>query len=209
MIQKKEDLSRSKLLWVLFRSTFTLSAFTIGGGYVIVPLMRKLFVETYGWIEEKEMLDLVAIGQAAPGIIAVNTSILVGYKLAGVVGALFTLFGTMLPPIIFLTIISYAYGAIKDNAVIKTLFYGMSIGVAVVILDAVVNMGKAIVGKRQILPIVIMILAFIAAYFLKVGIVVIILACATIGVMTTFLGDAAKKKKPKETTASPEGRNEK
>ena len=209
MIHKKEDLSRSKLLWVLFRSTFTLSAFTFGGGYVIVPLMRKLFVETYGWIEEKEMLDLVAIGQSAPGLIAVNTSILVGYKLAGVIGALVTLFGTVLPPLIFLTLLSYVYDAIKDNAIIKTLFYGMSIGVAVVILDAVVNMGKAIVGKRQVLPIVIMILAFIATYFLKVGIVVIILSCATIGVATTLLGDAANKKKLMGTPVSPEGGNKK
>ena len=125
--------SRAKLLRTLFTSTFTLSAFTFGGGYVIVPLMRKRFVEQLGWIDEQEMLDLIAIAQSAPGIIAVNTSILVGYKVAGVGGAVFTLLGTMLPPLILLSVLSYVYDAIKDNTIVKTLFFGMSIGVAIVI----------------------------------------------------------------------------
>jgi len=75
-----------KFYWTLFYSTFSLSAFTIGGGYVIVPLMRKKFVEELDWIDEEEMLNLVAISQSAPGPIAVNTSIMVGYRLAGVRG---------------------------------------------------------------------------------------------------------------------------
>ena len=69
----------------LFCSTFYLSAFTFGGGYVIIPLMRKKFVEQYHWIEEEEMLDLTAIAQSSPGAIAVNASILIGYRLAGAV----------------------------------------------------------------------------------------------------------------------------
>ncbi|MEG2550561.1 MAG: chromate transporter, partial [Erysipelotrichaceae bacterium] len=72
----------------LFRATFSLSAFTFGGGYVIVPLMRRKFVDDYHWIDEKEMIDMVAIAQSAPGAMAVNTSILVGYRLAKIKGAL-------------------------------------------------------------------------------------------------------------------------
>jgi chromate transporter len=183
----------------LFHTTFTLSAFTFGGGYVIVPLMRKMFVDKYGWIEEQEMLDLIAIAQSAPGVIAVNTSILIGYKIAGVIGALVTLFGTVLPPLILLTLLSYVYGAIKDNLIVKTLFYGMSVGVAVVILDAVVTMGKTVVGKRQVLPILIMTGAFIAAYFLNVNIVIIILTCAILGIASTFIPDALAKAKNKDS----------
>ena len=177
----------AKLLWILFRSTFTLSAFTIGGGYVIVPLMRKLFAEKYKWSEEHEMLDMIAIGQAAPGVIAVNTSILIGYKLAGVLGALVTVLGTILPPMISLTILSYIYGAIKDNVIIRTLFYGMSIGVAIVILDAVVSMGKAIFVKKKAIPIAMMFIAFIVAYVVGVNIVFVILGSALIGIATTYL----------------------
>ena len=71
---------------VLFLSTFQLSAFTFGGGFVIIPLIRKKFVEQLGWIGEEEMLDLAAIAQSSPGAIAVNISILVGYRVAGVPG---------------------------------------------------------------------------------------------------------------------------
>ena len=68
----------------LFLSTFKLSAFTFGGGYVIIPLMRKQFVDRLGWLEEQEMLDLTAIAQSSPGPIAVNAAILLGYRVAGV-----------------------------------------------------------------------------------------------------------------------------
>ena len=70
----------------LFCATFTLSAFTFGGGYVIVTLMQKKFVDEYHWINRDEMLDLVAIAQSAPGAIAVNGAIVVGYKIAGILG---------------------------------------------------------------------------------------------------------------------------
>ena len=79
---------KQKVLWKLFLSTLYLSAFTFGGGYVIVTLMKDKFVDKYHWIEENEMLDLIAIAQSAPGAIAVNGAIVVGYKLAGLAGDL-------------------------------------------------------------------------------------------------------------------------
>ena len=88
--------SRSSLLAKLFLSTLYLSAFTFGGGYVIVTLMKKKFVDEYHWIDEQEMLDLVAIAQSSPGAIAVNGAIVVGYKLAGIPGALVAILGTIL-----------------------------------------------------------------------------------------------------------------
>ena len=88
----------------LFWSTFTLSAFTFGGGYVIVMLMRQRFVQKYGWLTENEMLDFVAIAQSAPGAMAINGAILVGYKLAGVIGVLITVLATVLPPLGIITI---------------------------------------------------------------------------------------------------------
>jgi chromate transporter len=171
----------------LFLQTFTLSAFTIGGGYVIVPLMRKAFVEKLEWIEEQEMLDMIAIAQSAPGVIAVNTSILVGYKVAKIKGALITLLGTILPPLILLTLLSYVYEAIRDNAIVQTLFYGMSIGVAVVILDAVSSMAKAVLSQKKLLPVVLMIGAFLATTILKIHIVFIILFCAAVGIISTLV----------------------
>ena len=88
-------LKKKKLLWKLFVSTLYISAFTFGGGYVIVTLMKKKFVDDYHWIEEPEMLDLIAIAQSSPGAIAVNGAIVVGYKLAGLAGALTAIAGTI------------------------------------------------------------------------------------------------------------------
>ena len=79
--------------WQLFLSTFKLSACTFGGGFVIIPLMRERFVKELRWIEEEEMLDLTAIAQSSPGSIAINASILVGYHVAGIPGALITVWG--------------------------------------------------------------------------------------------------------------------
>jgi chromate transporter len=186
---------RATLFWTLFIKTFTLSAFTVGGGYVIVPLMRKTFVDTLGWIEEKEMLDLIAIAQSSPGPIAVNTSILVGYKLSGVAGALVTLLGTILPPLIILTIFSYIYHAIKDNLIIQTLFFGMSIGVAVVIFDAVTTMAKTVLGQKKFLPIILMVLAFIVTLTFELHIVYILLSCALAGMIATLVASHKGKKR--------------
>ena len=89
---------KKKVLWKIFISTLYLSAFTFGGGYVIVTLMKKKFVDDYHWIEKNEMLDLVAIAQSSPGAIAVNGAIVVGYKLAGMLGTLVAIVGTIIPP---------------------------------------------------------------------------------------------------------------
>jgi len=100
-------------------STFYLSAFTFGGGYVIIPLMRKKFVNEYHWIDEKEMLDLTAIAQSTPGAIAVNAAILVGYRLAGYLGSMITIIATVLPPLIILSLISVAYTEFINNLIVK------------------------------------------------------------------------------------------
>ena len=97
---------KQKVLWKLFLSTLYLSAFTFGGGYVIITLMKDKFVDKYHWIEENEMLDLIAIAQSAPGAIAVNGAIVVGYKLAGLAGVLTAIFGTVLPPFLIISAIS-------------------------------------------------------------------------------------------------------
>ena len=90
--------NKKEVLKKLFFSTLYLSAFTFGGGYVIVTLMKQKFVDELHWIEEEEMLDLIAIAQSAPGAIAVNGAIVVGYKLWGLLGALVAIFATIIPP---------------------------------------------------------------------------------------------------------------
>lgn len=177
----------------LFTSTFYLSAFTFGGGYVIIPLMRKKFVNEYQWIEEKEMLDLTAIAQSSPGAIAVNAAILIGYRMAGFLGALITILGTVLPPLIILSIISVAYTAFIDNLIIRYLLRGMQAGVAAVILDVVISMVIELMKEKKVLPIIIMLGAFIASFILKVNVIMIILTCGVIGVLSIYYPKYVKK----------------
>jgi chromate transporter len=181
----KKDL---KFYWTLFFSTFTLSAFTIGGGYVIVPLMQKRFVNELQWLDEEEMLDLVAIAQSSPGPIAVNTSIIVGYRMAGIFGSLITVVGTVLPPLIIITVISYFYEAFRQNPIVNALLLGMQAGIAAVIVNVVFNMAAQIVEKKQLVPIVMMILAFIATLFLDVNIIIILVICGVVGAYTSLHG---------------------
>ena len=118
-------MERKKLLFKLFWSTLTLSAFTFGGGYVIVTLMKQKFVDELHWIDEKEMLDFVAIAQSAPGPIAVNGAIAVGIKLAGFPGLLVAVLGTVLPPFVILSVISLCYEAFRTNELVALLLKGM------------------------------------------------------------------------------------
>ena len=115
-------------LWQLFWSTLYLSAFTFGGGYVIVTLMKRKFVDDYHWIDEPEMLDLIAIAQSAPGAIAVNGAIVVGYKLMGMLGAAVAIVATILPPFVIISVISYFYQAFAANFYVATVLEGMQAG---------------------------------------------------------------------------------
>lgn len=134
--------------WQLFLSTFKLSACTFGGGFVIIPLMRERFVKELHWIEEEEMLDLTAIAQSSPGSIAINASILVGYHVAGIPGALITVVGSALPPLIIISIISAFYQAFRSNKYVSMAMAGMLAGVAAVIFDVVINMAWPILKKE-------------------------------------------------------------
>ena len=170
-----------KFYWKLFLSTFTISAFTIGGGYVIVPLMRKKFVEELKWIDEEEMLNVVAISQSAPGPIAVNTSIMVGYRLAGIHGAFVTTVGTVLPPLIIITIIAKFYEAFKENRIISSLLLGMRAGVAAVIIDVIIKMARNVTKTKDKISIAIMVTALIAAVILDINAALIIILSGAFG----------------------------
>ncbi len=181
LLNKKAEKYRT-----LFLSTLQLSACTFGGGFVIIPLMRRKFVEQLHWIDEQEMLDLTAIAQSSPGAIAVNASILVGYRVAGIPGACLTVLGSILPPLVIISVISLFYAAFRDNPIVNMAMNGMLAGVAAVILDVVYTMGRSIFRLRRVLPVLVMLLSFVAVRFLKVNILLIILACGLIGAADTL-----------------------
>lgn len=171
----------------LFMSTFYLSTFTFGGGYVIIPLMKEKFVDDLQWIKEDEMLNLIAIAQASPGPVAVNASLLLGYRLAGISGALVTILGTILPPFIILSVISVFYTTFRDNIIVNAVLKGMQAGVAAVIADVVINLGGNVFKHKDVISVIIMVGAFIATFFLGINVIYIIIVCGSIGAIKVLL----------------------
>lgn len=172
----------SKVLWELFKSTFSLSAFTFGGGFVIVSLMKKKFVEELQWLDESEMLDITAIAQSSPGPIPINASVILGYRMGGILGSIISVIGTALPPLIIISIISMFYQQFRDNNIVAIALQVMRAGVAAVIFDVVLNLAKNIVKTRNIMHIAMMFITFLMTYIFGISAMTIILICVGIGI---------------------------
>lgn len=175
-------MQKKKLLIKLFISTLYLSAFTFGGGYVIVTLMRKKFVDEYHWIDEDEMIDLVAIAQSSPGPIAVNGAIVVGYKLAKIPGIIVSVLATIIPPFVIISMIGFCYELVKDHILVALMLQGMQAGVGAVITSVVFEMSSGILHEHNKGSILLMIMAFVLNYFFHINVVYIILFTILLGV---------------------------
>lgn len=175
-----------KILWELFVSTLYLSAFTFGGGYVIVTLMKTKFVDDYKWMSEDEMLNIAAIAQSAPGAIAVNAAIVVGFRLAGIIGVLVAVLGTIIPPFLIISFISFFYEAFRANVWISLLLEGMQAGVGAVVAAVSLEMAAGVIKGRNHVLIGMMFLAFIANAFFNINVMIIILISIIIGIIFHF-----------------------
>ena len=187
---------RGRLLRQLFFATLYISACTFGGGFVIVTFMRRRFVEQLHWLDEREMLDFTALAQSAPGAIAVNAAVLVGWRVAGFCGMLAAALGTVLPPMVILSVISLGYRAFADNRCVALALGGMQAGVAAVVLDVVCGLGGTVLRERSPLHIAVMAAAFIAGALLGANVVYVILAAALAGVGHALLRRRARGARP-------------
>ena len=169
--------------WKLFKSTFIISAFTIGGGFVIISLLKAKFVDEYEWLDDKEALNLVAIAQSAPGVMAVNASIIMGYKLAGLAGSLTAILATVLPPLITLSVVSYFYDAFATNQYVQLILKGMQCGATAIIINVAIDLLKKEFKKKLLIPLLIMVGTFVANYFFDVNLMCAILVDAMLGFM--------------------------
>ena len=177
----------------LFISTFYLSTFTVGGGFVIISLMKKKFVDELMWLEEEEMLNFAAIAQSSPGAVAVNASIIIGYRIAGILGSLIAILGTVLPPLIILSVISIFYTNFRSNDIVNVALKGMQAGVGAVIADVVIGMGWNVIKEKSVMSVLIMVGAFVASYFFNINIMFIILVSGCIGITKVLIISKHKK----------------
>lgn len=178
------QLPRNKNIFIkLFLSMLYISSFTFGGGFVIVTFMKRKFVDELRWIEEAEMLDFTALAQSSPGAIAVNCAILMGWRVAGFWGMLVAVLGTILPPMIILTAVSFFYEMFATNFYVGLVLRGMQAAVAAVILDVVCSMGSNIWKQKNIVSDCIMLVAFFAVFIFHVNVIYIILSAMIMGII--------------------------
>lgn len=170
-----------KKLMQLFLSNFMISLCTFGGGYVIAGFMKEKFVDQLHWISETEMLDMIALAQAAPGAVAVNTSIMVGWKIAGFWGMVVSTLGTVLPPMLILILISAFYEAFMANPYIAVFMRGMQAGVCAIILNTVVSMLEPERGNS--LALLLTALTFVLAYVFHINVMFIVLGGIGLGLL--------------------------
>ena len=177
----EKNISDKRKLWILFKTCFEISACTFGGGMVIISLLQKKFVEELQWIDQEEVMDMVAIGQSSPGVMAVNVSIIIGYRIAGIKGALLTVIGTVLPPMIILSVISRFYVQFRSNKIVSLLLKGMQAGVVGVMINVTITMMKNIINEKLKYLVIMMVIASVAAVFFSVDTIIILAVCGILG----------------------------
>lgn len=163
-----------KYLW-LFKINLFISAFTFGGGYVVITMIRKYFVTDKQYFSEETLLEMSAIAQSSPGAIAINFSGLAGYYVAGLPGAIISCMAAIIPPLCILSVVSVYYQIIRDSALLSAILKGMEAGVAALIVDVVLSMYQLIYQQKQYVSMFLIPLSFIANYFFTIPILYIIM----------------------------------
>ena len=197
-ISIKEMLMRTLNLFLTF---FKIGAFTFGGGYAMVGLIHKEMVEKKKWISDEEMLDIIAIAESTPGVIALNTATYVGAKVVGVLGAFVASIAVMLPSVIIITAISFAIEEFGNNKYVKWAFLGIRSAVAALILNAAIKLSKN--NEKKLVCYVVMGIALVLALLstfeiIALDMVFIILGAALFGVIW---GIITRKVKPEKQVA--------
>lgn len=161
------------LLWLLYVNMF-ISAFTFGGGYVVIVMIKKYYVKEKHYFDEDELMKIAAIAQSSPGAISINMTGLAGYHVAGVSGLLISCIAAIIPPLIILSIVSSVYNIIYDNTIISAILKGMEAGVAAMIVELVYDMYRMIIQEKSLLFILLTPTVFILNYFFNVNVLLLI-----------------------------------
>lgn len=184
---------RTKLyIWLLGINLF-ISTFTFGGGYVVVPMIRKYFVSRKKLFSEAELVDMAAIAQSSPGAIAINLSTLVGFRLAGMAGAVISCIAAVLPSFVILIFISMFYADFSANPLVISVLRGMQAGVAALIVDFVVDMSMLLIKERSLFLTLLIPIAFLANFIFKINVAIILIASCFLCFVRVWLNERRQK----------------
>ena len=175
----------------LFKVFFKIGALTFGGGYAMIPVIEREIIENKKWIDEKMMLDIIAIAESTPGVLAVNCATFTGYKVAGFLGSIMATLGVILPSFFIVLLISLIFPTVIKNEYVSYIFDGIKAGIVVLIFGAGFKLSKAI--EKNIFNIILFIVALCMALFTKVNVIYILLACAVVGIVYTLFREQSDK----------------
>lgn len=172
----------------LFVSIFKIGAFTFGGGYAMIPLIEKEVVTNKGWLTKEEFMDILVVAQSLPGALAINTSIFLGYRIAGIIGALVSLLAVALPSFIIILIIAAFFMQFRNNYYVNAAFNGITAAVPMLVLAGAISLSKGLgKGVRTIITIII---ALVALVFFNIHPVLVIIISGIYGAL--FLREKVK-----------------
>jgi chromate transporter len=167
-------------VWRLFAIMLKLGAVTFGGGYAMVPLFEDEFVCKRGWITDEDMCNMVALSQSVPGAIAINCSILIGYRLKRLRGAILCVLGVILPSVIVLTAVTFVYEAVRDNAYVAGALRGIRAAVVALLVSAFWRFSKPF--RKDMISVAVFAAAFLLSIWLGINSIYIILGGIVFGV---------------------------
>ena len=185
-------MSKKQDVLSVFLTFFKIGAFTFGGGYAMIPLIQAEAVQKHRWISDEDILDIVAIAESTPGPIAINSATFVGWRVAGVTGALAATVGVALPSLIVITLIAAVLRQFSDLKTVRYAFTGIRAGVLALILKALWSMYRK--WPKSAVGYVIMAGAFVATAFGHVSALPVIVACALTGLGYTLIREGRKAK---------------
>jgi chromate transporter len=174
-----EELNENYL--TLFATFFKVGAFTFGGGYAMLPIIKREVVDDRQWLTEKEFVDVLAVAQSSPGPVAVNSAVFIGCKLRGIAGALSALLGVVLPSFLIILAIALFFANIITHPVAAAAFAGIRPAIAALIAAAVVKIGKPILKQQR--NIILTLFFLLLSVFLGLHPIVIIISGAAFGIL--------------------------
>lgn len=167
-----------RLLW-LFKANIIISCLAVGGGYMIIPLVKKQFIDNAKAFDFDELIEMYAIAQSAPGAIATNLSAIVGYKIAGFIGSVVSCIAAILPPLVIMSVVALCYQKVIDNHEINAALKGMIAAIAAIIIDVVYDMGKNVARTKEVLGFFTAAAVFAAAFIFNVNAILLIVVSLT------------------------------
>lgn len=164
------------MLLKLFTTFFKIGLFSFGGGFAMIPLIQREVIERHKWIDEKDFLDMLVLAQSTPGPIAVNTSVFVGYKVAGTVGAIVATLGTVLPSFMVILLLALFFAEVRENRYVDAAFRAMRPAVVALIVAPLIGLVKGmkwyLMGVAAAVAVAVWYFGFSPAYLIGASLVI-------------------------------------